>query len=199
VICIRVQPDGDSPCRGSYLYYTHMVQNLFLFGAVLVACVGGISDLHSARIPNWLTYNAIVSGLVLRLAVLGWSGLGSGSFAVLVAGGIFFLLFMIGAMGGGDLKLMVSVAAWAGSEHFLFVLIAAALAGGLLAVGYIIFGQGIRSTVRNIVDLICFRLTFGFIPHPELNVCQPGTLRVPFGVAIAMGTLLCTANVIWWR
>lgn len=177
----------------------YMVQNLFLFGAVLVACVGGISDLHSARIPNWLTYSGIVSGLVLRSAVRGWAGLESGSFAVLVAGGIFFFLFVIGAMGGGDLKLMASVAAWAGREHFLFVLIAAALAGGLLAIVYLLFGQGIRATLCNIIDLIRFRLTSGFLPHPVLNVRQPGALRVPFGVAIAMGTLLCTANVIWWR
>lgn len=176
-----------------------MAQNLFLLGAVLVACVGGMSDLHSARIPNWLTYSGIVFALLLRAVVLGWAGLISGLLALLITFAIFFLLFVMGALGGGDVKLMCSVAVWAGRNHFLFVLIAAALAGGFLAIVYIFFGQGMRTTLRNLFDLTCFRLVSGLSPHPVLNVCEPGTLRVPFGVAIAMGTLFCTANVLWWR
>jgi prepilin peptidase CpaA len=176
-----------------------MPQNTLLIGAVLVASLGAISDLRRARIPNGLTYSGLVAALLLRATLLGWSGLLSGLFAVLVASAIFFLLFVLGAMGGGDLKLMASVAAWAGHEHVLFVLIAAALAGGVLSLVYIMFTQRIRTTLRNIFALARFRLTQGLMPHPVLNVRQPGTLRVPFGVAIAMGTLFCTANVIWWR
>jgi Flp pilus assembly protein protease CpaA len=79
------------------------------------------------------------------------------------------------------------------------VLIAAALAGGLLAVYYAIFVQGIRQTVRNLVDLVQFRTTGGLRPHPVLNVTTTKALRVPFGVAIAMGTLFCAGNALWWR
>jgi hypothetical protein len=32
-----------------------------------------------------------------------------------------------------------------------------------------------------------------------LNVREVGTLRVPFGVAIAIGTFFCVGNAIWWR
>ncbi len=176
-----------------------MSQNAFLIGALVIASAGAISDARTARIPNQLTYSGIVIALVFRWLLLGWPGLASGLFAVLVTGAIFFLLFAIGAMGGGDLKLMVSVAAWSGHEHFLYVLIAAALAGGLLSILYVVVKQGIGTTARNVFELVRFRLTSGLLPHPVLNVSQPGTLRVPFGVAIAMGTLLCTANVMWWR
>jgi prepilin peptidase CpaA len=176
-----------------------MLENHFLIGAVLVASLGGASDLRSARIPNWLTYSGLLAALLLRFGVLGWSGFKSGVVGMLVAGVLFFLLFVVGAMGGGDVKLMVSVGAWAGSQQVLPVVLAAALAGGVLAILYMLFGQGIRQTFWNVVDLVRFRLTSGLSPHPWLNVREAGALRVPFGVAIAMGTLFNAGNAIWWR
>jgi Flp pilus assembly protein protease CpaA len=77
--------------------------------------------------------------------------------------------------------------------------LAAALAGGVLAIFYVFFRQGVRTTVWNLLELIRFRLTSGLQPHPLLNVREARTVRVPFGVAIAMGTLFCAGNAIWWR
>ena len=176
-----------------------MVENYFLIGAVLVSSLGGASDLRSARIPNWLTYSGLLTALVLRFGVLGWTGLKNGAVGMLVTGVVFFVLFVIGAMGGGDVKLMASVGAWAGREQVIPILLAAALAGGLLAIFYMLFCQGVRTTLRNLLELIRFRLTSGLSPHPVLNVREAGALRVPFGVAIAMGTLFCAGNAIWWR
>ena len=176
-----------------------MSQNDLLLGAALVACVGGVSDLRSARIPNWLTYCGLIAALLARLILFGWSGFMSGVIGFLAAGVFFFFLFMVGAMGGGDVKLMSCVGAWAGSSDVLSVLIAAALAGGVLALIYVFFRQGIRQTFWNVVEVTRFRLTSGFAPHPVLNVANGTRLRVPFGVAIAMGTLFCAANAIWWR
>lgn len=176
-----------------------MLENYFLLGAVLVASLGGVSDLRSARIPNWLTYSGVMTALLARLVVLGWHGFQSGTVGMLIAGVFFFVLFLIGAMGGGDVKLMGCVGAWAGSHQVLSILLAAALAGGLLALVYVLCGQGIRKTFWNIVDLIRFRLSSGIRPHPVLNVGNSGALRVPFGVAIAMGTIVCASSAFLWR
>ena len=176
-----------------------MLENYFLIGAVLVASLGGASDLRSARIPNWLTYSGLLTALVLRFGVLGWPGLKSGTVGMLGAGVFFFFLLVIGAMGGGDVKLMASVCAWSGSEQVIAILLAVALAGGLLAIFYMLFRQGVRTTLWNLLELIRFRLTSGLRPHPVLNVREAGAVRVPFGVAIAMGTLFCAGNAIWWR
>ena len=101
-----------------------MLENYFLIGAVLVASLGGASDLRSARIPNWLTYSGLLTALVLRFGVLGWPGLKSGTVGMLGAGVFFFFLLVIGAMGGGDVKLMASVCAWSGSEQVIAILLA---------------------------------------------------------------------------
>jgi hypothetical protein len=62
-----------------------------------------------------------------------------------------------------------------------------------------LFGQSIRRTAKNIISLVYYRISSGLRPHPVLNLDNPKALRVPFGVAIAMGTLFCACNALWWR
>jgi len=69
------------------------------------------------------------------------------------------------------------------------VLIATALAGGVLAVVYMVFCKRVGSTFRNLGVLLRFHLRSGVQPHPELNLQGPETIRLPYGLAIAMGTL----------
>ena len=175
------------------------MENYFLIGAVLVASVAAFSDVRKARIPNWLTYSSLATALVLRAAVLGWAGFKSGALGMLAAGGIFLILFFMGAMGGGDMKLMASTGAWVGSDHVVTILLVAAMAGGVLALVQIVFGGRGWQTLRNLFELIRFRLISGLQPHPVLNVREAGSDRVPYGLAIALATLYCARNAIWWR
>lgn len=175
------------------------MEKYFLVGAVLVALAGAVNDVRTARIPNKLTYSALLSALILRTALLGVSGLKSGGIGLVISGGLFLLLFAIGAMGGGDLKLMAAVGAWVGSTQVATLILAAAMAGGILAVGRMISGKSVSRTLRNTVHLVSYRLTSGMQQHPELNVQSSDSQRVPFGVAIAVGALCCAGKAIWWR
>src|SRR5205814_1149319 len=97
--------------------------------ALGLASVGALNDIRSGRIPNWLTYTSLAAALVVRGAIAGWPGLWSGLQGVALAGGLFLLLFLLGGMGGGDVKLMAAVAGWAGTAQVAALLIASALAG----------------------------------------------------------------------
>ena len=175
------------------------MEKYFLACAVLVALAGAVNDVRSARIPNRLTYTALLLALPLRTTLLGLSGLKSGAIGLLVAGGLFLLLFVMGAMGGGDMKLMAAMGAWVGSTQVVRLILVAALAGGVLAIGRIIFSNMVGQTLRNTVQLTCYRFTSGLQPHPEFNVQSPDSKRIPFGVAIAVGALFCAGNAVWWR
>jgi prepilin peptidase CpaA len=171
----------------------------FLIGALAIASVGAVKDVYGRRIPNWLTYSGILAGLMARGVFAGWPGLKGGLLGVLLAGGIFYLLFLLGGMGGGDVKLVAAVGAWAGTIQAGSVLIVAALAGGVLAVCYIVMHRQVRETLLNTMELVRHHATEGLQPHPVLNVQQPGTMRLPYGLAIAIGTLYCVGNAFWWR
>jgi prepilin peptidase CpaA len=175
------------------------VEKYFLIGGVVVALAGAVTDIQSARIPNRLTYSALLAALSLRVALLGLPGLKSGAVGMVVAGGLFLLLFVLGAMGGGDMKLMAAVGAWVGSAQVTTLILAAALAGGVLAIGRMILNKAVGQTLRNMVRLIFYRFTSGLQPHPELNLQSSSSQRVPFGVAIAVGALSCASSAAWWR
>ncbi len=160
-----------------------------MIGAVICAIIGAISDVRSNRIPNWLTYGGLVLALALRAALGGWHGLGQGVAGVLFGGGIFFVFFVVHGMGAGDVKLMAAVAGWVGLHQTFRVLIATALAGGILAVFYMILYKRVGRTFRNLGALLWFHLRSGVRPHPEINLQHPEAIRVPYGLAIALGTL----------
>jgi prepilin peptidase CpaA len=170
-----------------------------LLCALAIATVGAIKDVRGRRIPNWLTYSGLIAALMVRTAIGGWAGLRGGLAGTLLAGGIFFLLFLLGGMGGGDVKLMAAVGAWAGLAQGVNVLIVSAIAGGFLAAGYILIQKQVFETLRNTMELASHHLTSGFEPHPLLNVRREGTLRLPYGLAVAIGTFYCVGNAFWWR
>lgn len=87
---------------------------------ILLACVAAftgtaaITDLRTRRIPNWLTLTAFILGVSFQIWRGGWAGLGTAGLAFLVGFGLFFVLWLIGGGGGGDVKLMGSLSVWLG-------------------------------------------------------------------------------------
>jgi prepilin peptidase CpaA len=170
-----------------------------LICALAIATVGAIQDVRGRRIPNWLTYSGLIMALLVRTVLGGWLGLRGGLAGMLLAGGVFFLLFLLGGIGGGDVKLMAAVGAGVGLAQGVNVLIVSAIAGGLLATGYMLIHKQVFATLRNTAELARHHLTSGFAPHPVLNVQQAGSLRLPYGLAVAVGTFYCVGNAFWWR
>lgn len=139
-----------------------------LCAALLYAAWG---DLRTRTIPNalnaaialaaplwWLTSgHAVWPDMAIQI------GMALGLFT------LFALVFMLGAMGGGDVKLIAAIALWLPPFAMLSMLQVMAIAGGLL-------------TLIMLVD------------HKRRRA--PGRPEVPYGVAIAGATLWVVANDI---
>lgn len=89
----------------------HLIQAAPLLALLLIAAAG---DLRTRRIPNWLTVLLILSGLAQAAFAHGVVGIGMSVAGMMVAPLVPFVLFAIGAMGAGDVKLMAGVGAWLG-------------------------------------------------------------------------------------
>lgn len=172
-------------------------QSIFIAGALVCAGIGSVHDVRERRIPNRLTGPAIVAGLALHAIAGGWHGLGDSALAGLVAGGIFFVFFFAGGMGAGDVKLMAAVGCFAGLTPLPLVVIATAIAGAGAALAVSVYNGRLRETLRNVGELLTHHGRRGLTPHPELNLANAGTLRLPFALPIAAGCLfaLCTLGL----
>jgi len=168
-----------------------------LFLALALAISAAVFDVQQRRIPNRLTYPAMVAGVALRGVLFGWRGVLTAAEGWALAGGIVFLFYLVRAMGAGDVKLLAAIGSLVGPRHALAVLLATAIFGGLFAIVYAIYRGRMRSTLRNVGSVLWFHARSGLQAHPELNLDNPATLRMPYGVAIAAGTLYaCLAT--WW-
>lgn len=156
--------------------------------ALALALAGAVFDVRSRRIPNFLTLPGILFGLLLHLALGGWKQMAFAALAGLICGGLFLIFWLAGGMGAGDVKLMTAVAAIAGMPFVTYLLILTALAGGVMAIGLALWRGRLRETVRNVGALALHHRFEGLSPHPELNLANAGTLRLPYALAVVAGT-----------
>jgi prepilin peptidase CpaA len=164
----------------------------FVYSCSALACAlaGASTDIKSRRIPNVLTASSFCLGIAMHLAFDGWQGTLSSLAAASIAGVIFFLFFIAGGMGGGDVKLMTAVACLAGLPNTANLLIFTSIAGGVMALGLALMRGALKRTLFNMIELVNHHRQEGLTPHPELNASNAATLRLPYGVAIAAGCLI---------
>ena len=172
-------------------------QAMFTAGALLCAGVGSVHDVRERRIPNRLTGSAIAAGLAVHGLLGGWHGLGDAALAGLIAGAIFLLFCIAGGMGAGDVKLMAAVGCIAGLSTLPLVLIAVAVAGALFAIAVSIRHGRMRETLRNLGALLLHHGNKGLTPHPDLNLSNERTLRLPFALPVAAGCLFTVCALMW--
>ena len=176
-----------------------MNPDLFLlFDATAVAIAAAVMDVQQHRIPNWITYPAMVGGVLLRSYYFGWRGALTAVGGCLLAGTLVFVFYALRALGAGDLKLLAALGSLVGPQHVIYIVLGTGVAGGVLALIYATYRRRLRATLANVGTIVKFHAVSGLHAHPELNLDNPDALRMPYGLAIAAGTLYAFINA-WGR
>jgi prepilin peptidase CpaA len=150
-----------------------------------------IYDYRWRRIPNWLTLPGALAGLLLNAALFGLAGLGGSAKALGYGFAVYFVLYLLRALGAGDVKLMAAVSAFAGPGRWFTIFILTSLIGGVTALVLVIARGRLTHTLWNIGFVFSELLRFR-PPHlgkEELDVRSPKALTLPAGVRIAAGVL----------
>lgn len=142
--------------------------------AVLLAAAA-IQDAVQLKISNLLTVAVFALGVV-AMALIGFhSGVWQNflAFAVVFAAGA--VLFSLGALGGGDVKLLAAVALWTDGRGAPLLIAAILIGGGVLALLIlflrVIAPDGLRRRVATL--------------RPRAGI--------PYGVAVSLGTFVAIA------
>lgn len=110
------------------------VQGYFM----LMACLMASFDVAVRRIPNPLTGLTAVIGLAAAWAAGGWGGLEQAFLGGMSAFGLMLVFYLLGAMGGGDVKALGALGCFTGPWGALQLFVFTVLAGGLLAVVFLL-------------------------------------------------------------
>lgn len=152
-------------------------------------------DLRERRLPNALTVGALALALVLRVPI-GLGALVDGLLGALIGLGLALPFFLVGGLGGGDVKLLAAVGAFLGPRDIWFALLVMALVGAVMAIAVIVRHRALGRTAANLRTIIVTfgRRTFtgwkGAESEAPVTLETEGVLTVPYGVAIAAGALV---------
>ncbi len=156
------------------------------FVTVMLAAL--VTDVRSNRIPNALVVVGLGAALGLQ-ALSGWSALANGALGSGLALMVTLPLFAMGAIGGGDAKLFVVVGAFMGPYGLLLALFASALVGGLLGLIVAARRRALLAVLVGCRDLVVNLMTLG--RHGRMTrLGDAGAIAIPYGAAIALGSVL---------
>ena len=106
-------------------------------------------DLRFRRIPNWLTFSLILSGFVQSFGAGALVTPTSSLLGFALGFALMLGLFLMGAMGGGDVKLMAGVGAWFGPAMVWNVFLIAAVLGAVMVVTQALAQRRTKVLLRN--------------------------------------------------
>lgn len=163
---------------------------VILFFLITVLLTALYTDLRSMRIPNLLTFSSMGIAVAYHGWAAGLSGLAFSLAGLLTGMGILMLPYVLGGMGGGDVKLMGSVGAVLGSGQTIRAFAYIAIIGGIYAVFKIVqHHKGIRRFLIQSKDaFVLLFLTRKLVPSP--GIAGNRGPKICYGVAISLGTFL---------
>jgi prepilin peptidase CpaA len=179
---------------------TPAVWQLWCFAALSLAMVMVVeSDVREHRIPNAMVLFVLLAGLALNSAgpangreglfshFPGALGAGTALLGVLVGLALFLPLYLLRAMGAGDVKLLAALGAFMGPVEVIGLALSVLVAGGLLAVLRMLWAGKSRVVLNN-VKLVLGSLGGG--ASPRFDPATQSADRMPYALAFAGGLLV---------
>jgi prepilin peptidase CpaA len=105
--------------------------------AVFVGLAAALEDLARRQVSNWIPAVALVGGVVAQCTEKGWWGIPSALLGAVAGFLVFLAFYLLGGMGGGDVKLMAGFGSLLGAGRLLEAALWTAACGGLLAVSVV--------------------------------------------------------------
>lgn len=148
-----------------------------------IALFGGVYDLLTRRIPNWLTFPSIVLGFAAQFYSAGLPGGETSALGIATGFALFFPVYFLKIMGAGDVKLLMVMGAWGGPQFCLRVAVGSVVLGGIYALLEVIFVGRLLAVWR-----AAYRY-FRSLLWPELaaeSLALDKQRKFSFGIAIAV-------------
>ena len=163
-------------------------------GILMLLLLGAaVSDYRFHRIPNWLVLSGALFGVIYNTAMppsphanilFPLMGLGLGLL-------LFLPLYLVRAMGAGDVKLLAMVGAFLGPGDTFYAALASMIVGGVLSILFVL----VRGTARRLLYNLGSLFQLGLLSvaggsKPNLRIgADVSAGKLPYGVAIAIGTI----------
>ncbi|MCX5781207.1 MAG: A24 family peptidase [Elusimicrobia bacterium] len=161
-----------------------IIDALFISFVLLSAC----TDIFYRKIFNSLTYPAIILGITLNCLYFGLYGLKLSLLGLFTGFALLFILYILGAIGAGDVKFMAAVGSIKGAEFVFMGGLYGVITAGIFAVVILIKNKRFFSTIKDIFIGVFFFLSFRKYEHIKFE--DKKSIYLPYAAYIAIGMIV---------
>lgn len=181
-----------------YNIILNIIINLVL---IVLLVLSSIEDIRNKLIPNKYTIPALIAGFVLMTMNFGLTGLKDSFLGFVFGFFIFFLPFVLGFMGAGDVKLMAAIGALKGFTFTAYSLFASSIVGGIMVIIYAIYKKQLLKTIKNMFGIVIRPLAKTIYLNSNNSVAkkvfdyfekieqEDAKLYIPYAIPISVGTI----------
>lgn len=162
-----------------------IIENTILIVVILIAAV---FDYRFRKVPNTVTFPAIVGGMSIAFLHGGFEGLSVSTLGLFLGIALLSLPYAMGGIGAGDVKLLGTIGAIKGPWFMFVTFLVSSIIGGIMAVGrmaFIIKGSDVRIFGES-VRAAYYTGALSSIEIPEYARQE----RLPYAMAISAGTVV---------
>lgn len=172
-------------------WYALLPDNLHVYFVCTVLIVAAWIDGKQLRVPNWLTFPMVFSGLAFNVLMSGWDGLGTAVLGTAVGLATLLPLYAVGGMGAGDVKLMGGIGAWLGPLVTWYAFCVSVIVGAVMAIVMVLWK---RSWQKHYGQFLVIAAEWLTIKNPsELSRLaaerKSNMLLLPYGIPICVGSI----------
>ncbi len=170
---------------------TILLDNWHVKFVCIVLVVAAYIDGKELRVPNWITFPMVLSGLVYSTWIGGLEGLGGGLWGMTVGLLTLLPLYAVGGMGAGDVKLMAGIGAWLGAAVTWYAFVATVLVGAIMAVVMVLSR---KAWDKHYGQFLMIATEWMSVKNPKKLAeiaaeRKPRMLLLPYGIPICIGSI----------
>ncbi|MBR3822576.1 MAG: prepilin peptidase [Kiritimatiellae bacterium] len=147
-------------------------------------------DIRYRRLPNVLVLALFCTGAGCRFFFEGVGGIADGLFGALAGAAFLFIPFMLRSAGGGDVKMLFACGMLTGIRYVVAQLLFVSLVGLSLAIVMLIAQRVSAARLRHYWLSVFSRKYDRKAGRENLLPKEDERGRIPFGIAIAVGTVV---------
>jgi len=154
---------------------------------LIILLIAVLTDLSQRRIPNLLTFPAMLLGMLVHSYNSSLDGLLFSTGGLALGLGLLLVFYLFGMMGAGDVKLMAAVGSFLGPMGVFQAFLFTAMSGGIYAVAVLL----LKGQLWRFLKRIGLSLYLSIAQRKPAMLPDDGAKELPvlcYGLAIAFGT-----------
>ena len=163
------------------------MENILMIVFIAGLSIAAFMDLQTRKISNVMVCCLTLNALLFQFIHQGWQGLLFSVLGFVLGIALLYVPFSVGAMGGGDVKLLAAIGAMSGPKLLIWAFLISAVLGGLFSVFEIIRKKSWGTTMRSMKERILYIVYARRLPDETQLKFTQNTFYIPYGICLALG------------